>query len=113
MDPNAVQVQTNVRRRRYLIVVAMLALAVAAVPFMSGTSYAAHCTYGMVHDTTATTPATDPCAANTGSTNVTSSVTPYFNGLGDQALDLIPLALTVIGIGVAFRLVVGWFHRAG
>lgn len=46
-------------------------------------------------------------------TNITTEVTPYFSGLAAQAMDLIPLALTVIGIGVAFRLVVGWFHRAG
>jgi hypothetical protein len=47
-----------------------------------------------------------------GPTNITSSVTPFFEGLITQATDLIPYALGVIGVGLAFRMVVGWLRHS-
>jgi hypothetical protein len=47
-----------------------------------------------------------------GPTNITTSVTPFFDGLITQATDLIPYALGVIGVGLAFRMVVGWLRHS-
>ncbi|MCA1706138.1 MAG: hypothetical protein LC808_23900 [Actinobacteria bacterium] len=44
--------------------------------------------------------------------NALTKATPEFTALKDMALDMIPLALAVIAVGVGFALVIRWFKRA-